>query len=146
MLAPIENPDLGQLNYPVYVTPIFKAKDTKVVLYGNVIFAYILKDDRYMWYDCMSVDNWTSKFCRLTYEERLQLLRHTLTEVADFSKHIDAPRRADNPVELLDLYKEALTNDCEGVKIYDVDGKYEFDDNIVTDKYWELMPKEIVVE
>lgn len=145
MKAPDENPDLGQLNYPVYVAPIFDLPEVTLELFGMVILAYSV-DTRHMWFDCFPKEEWDKKTCKLVYEERLQLLRHTLTEVADFTNNMDLPYKVDNPVELLDFYKEALTNRCKGVKIYDVDGKYEFDDNIVSDKYWELVPKEIVIK
>lgn len=139
-----EIPDLGQLNYPVYVAAIFKAPEIELELFGCILLAYKV-EDRYMCFDCLPKIDWKSKNCRLTYEERLCLLRQTLSETADYTKYFDLPYQVSNPVQLLDFYKEALTNDYRGVKIYDIDGKYEFGDTI-TNTYFELIPKEIIIQ
>ena len=137
-------PDLGSLNYPCYLVPIMPYIEKELNLFGNTILAYQLPTTQYLWFDCIPNQDFIKKKCKLTYEERLKLLRHTLTEVADFSKHIDIPWKVSNPVELREFYKDALTNDCKGVKIYDVNGYFTFGEE--NDKYWELVPKEVVIE
>jgi len=79
-------------------------------------------------YDCVPIEDWNNKSCKLDYEDRLYNLRVTLNNtIADYKKIIDiANDVAETSKEVKDLYKKALDAGYEGVMIKDAQGKYEW--------------------
>jgi hypothetical protein len=136
-------PDLGTLEYPVYVSPIGQVEDILEV--AGKILLYFVVGGRHFCYDAMYADHWKEKSCRLTYQERLTLLYHTLAEIAQYTKYIDAPYRVTNPAELKDFYKNTLTDGHKGIRIYTTDGKFPFKEEDISNTYWELFPRKVEI-
>ena len=147
MKAPNENPKIEQLKYPCYVQPLPDLEHLEDVLLGHKAFYYYdKKHNKRYYYDCMPMTDYIAKKCKLTFEERLIKLRMILSELANYIEEIDLPTtKVTNPVELLDIYKDSLTNGFKGIRILNMDGYYIFGES-TEGELWELMPRKVVVE
>lgn len=81
---------------------------------------------KYVVYDCVPDKDWKAQGCKLTYNERLTLLRGILNDrVADYAKVIDiASDVVDDSGGLIELYKGYLKQGYEGAMIKDCNGLY----------------------
>jgi DNA ligase-1 len=88
----------------------------------------IPKGLKYFIYDCMPVKDWEAQKTKLGYSDRLKLIRELVNGVlADYSKYVDAPTDlAQNPAEVIDLYKKYLKDGYEGCMLKAQDGKYRW--------------------
>lgn len=140
MKAKTETPNLTRIAYPCYVNPIPKGERVLYIPGINHIeqfpelervSEYVIEGyltDKFLAFDCMTVDEFMARKCEATYEERLRKLRQILNDqIADYTKVIDLPTdKVETPKEIKDLYKEYLTDGCEGIILRSVDATYHF--------------------
>lgn len=83
---------------------------------------------KYYVYDCLCIKDWSAQKTRLSYIDRLKLLRGLINDtIADYSKVIDAPTDVvKNASEAIEVYKKYLKNGYEGCMLKSLEGKYQW--------------------
>ena len=140
MTAKNELPNLTQLNYPCYVSPlpsipkvvyipdVNEFEDFSILsqLRNWVIEGYII-DNKFMAIDCMDVDHWIDSSCKRTCEERLKDLRFLVSHMGEYDKFSVLPVDiVHDASEIKALYASYLTDGYEGAIIKNVEATYHF--------------------
>lgn len=86
------------------------------------------KDLTFVVYDCLTLDEWNNRKCKLSYENRLKRLRQVLNDqVSNYAKVIDISNdKVSTPKELLGIYKNHLDAGYEGAMLKSPEGFYEW--------------------
>jgi len=90
--------------------------------------APIPKGLKYFVYDCMPVSDWEAQKTKLSYNDRLKLINELVNgTIANHRKVIDTPTDlAQNPAEVIEIYKKYLKNGYEGCMLKAQEGKYQW--------------------
>lgn len=90
---------------------------------GSQLYGY-----KFVAFDCIPLEDWKRRSCKLVYTKRLNLLRSLLNDrVADYKRIIDVPTDiAESPAEALELYKAWLAEGYEGIMIKDPNAEYQW--------------------
>ena len=83
---------------------------------------------KYHVYDCLPTKDWLAQSTKLSYVDRLKLLRSIVNDsIADYSKVIDAPTDlVEDASEVVEIYKKYLKSGYEGCMLKAVEGKYQW--------------------
>lgn len=152
--------DTVNIKYPCYVQPILNGvkafyipnlglideEDEKIendnyfsdltTCNDFVIVGEICDNLQYIVYDCVPLEDWNNKNCKITYENRLKQLRGILYgQICNFNKIIDvACDIVDSPIELKDAQKQYLNDGYEGVIIKRMDNLYKWKSKKITEQ------------
>lgn len=83
---------------------------------------------KFLVFDCIPTQDWTSKSSKIPYSDRLKMLRVQLNDrVYDYDKVIDIPNDiVENSNEAFEVYKMYLKKGYEGCIIRNIDGLYDW--------------------
>lgn len=83
---------------------------------------------KYHVYDCLPISDWIAQSTKLSYVDRLQILRGIVNStVADYSKVIDAPTDLiEDAAQVIQIYKKYLKAGYEGCMLKSKEGKYQW--------------------
>lgn len=83
---------------------------------------------KYHIYDIIPVNDWDKQSTKLSYVDRLKLLRSVVNNtIANYSKVIDAPTDlVQDASEVVEIYKKYLKSGYEGCMLKAVEGKYQW--------------------
>jgi hypothetical protein len=131
--------NIFDITYPCYVSSI--PVDSKRVIYipeqskyqfldiidDWVIEGYRTNEKIYLC-DCLPIQDWNRKKSNIPFSQRIRYVRNLVNSViGNYSKVSDLPTQLiDNPLEMTNYIKEALTTEIKTIRILDRDKNYVF--------------------